>query len=266
MIVNNHVLSDFKSTHNVDNTHADSEKIRYYGKDVTLGSVRETFNRLAERPKNMVVFYDNMFQYTSLGLLDLIYEIKDISAPLPIKDFFNRTELGNDFVKKVSKLWDISPKEIDTIEKENYMEILKRSPLSNQADAFIKMRKGLRSQLFVFKYPVEGITDLFNEIKSKYLSATGEYVSIEIDFLYGKSIEEYLSTFSESRQSRLEYVAIEDAGSLMAYIDSKKIEGTEILTYPLHNGLIPEQIEKIMDNEQGFGYGDYIVKFMKEGR
>ena len=265
MIINNHKLSDFKTSYSINSAHSDSEKIRYYGKDVTLGSVRSTFNQFQERLKNMVIFYDNVFQYTSLGLLDLIYEIKNIAAPLPVKEFFNRDELGIDFVKKTCDLFNIPAEEVDRIEKENYKEILMRSPITKFAEPFIKMRKGLRSQIFVFKYPVNGINEMFDEIKSKYLSASGEYVSIEIEFLNGRTISEYLESYSETKRSRLEYVAIENAGSLINYIDSKKIEGTEILTFPIHNGMTPIQMMKVMDNDPGFGFGDYIVKFMKEG-
>lgn len=265
MLINDHKLSDFRTVYNIDTSHKDSEVLRYFGKDVTLGSIRSTFNQLQERPKNMVIFYDNTFQYTSLGLLDLIYEMKGIVAPLPVKEFFDRDELGIDFVKKNCDLWGISSEEVDKIEKDNYKEILMRSPITKFAVPFIKMRKGLRSQIFVFKYYVDGVTEMFNEIRSRYLSAVGEYVSIEIEFLNGKMISEYLESYSETKRSRLEYVAIEDAGSLINYIDSKKIEGTEILTYPIHNGMSPEQMLKVMDNDPGFGFGDYIVKFMKEG-
>lgn len=265
MIVNDHKLSDFRTQYNIDVSRPDSEKIRYYGKDVTLGDIRGTFNQFQERPKNMVIFYDNMFQYTSLGLLDLIYDIKNIVSPLPVKEFYDRDELGNDFVKKMCDLWGISSEEVDKIEKDNYKEILMRSPITKFAVPFIKMRKGLRSQIFVFKYYVDGIAEMFDDIKTKYLSAVGEYVSIETEFLNGKSIKEYLETYSEIKRSRLEYVATEDAGSLINYIESKKIEGTEILTFPIHNGMAPEQMLKVMDNDSGFGFGDYIVKFMNEG-
>ena len=265
MIINNPDVI-YKTTYNIDKTHSDNEIVKYMGKDISLGELRHFF---AEKDKfclkNMIIFYDDIFQYTSIGLLDIIFDLKNIEAPLPMEEFFKRTCTGNEFVKRICKLFKISPEEVDEIEKNYYMDILMRSPFSTNAKSFIEYRKSLRSQLIVFRYNCNGLSDIFANIGNR-IHAMSDYTSMELLFTEGKSEKEFLKSYPKSLYNKFEISVIQDGGALMDFINANTIDvGANILTLPLIECFKPEQIDQILRTNDGYGFGDYVVKFMKEG-
>ena len=71
-----HDINKYKTIYTYDKErHPDDEKIRFLNKDVTLGEIRSAFSAFDERKYKSIVFYDDIFQYTSLGLFDIICEI-----------------------------------------------------------------------------------------------------------------------------------------------------------------------------------------------
>jgi hypothetical protein len=260
MLISNPNMTDFKTINTIDESHPDSEKVRYFGQEVALGDLRRSFSFL-ERLSNMTVFYDDLFQYTSLGLLDLIFEIKKINSPLPIKDFFNRKTTGNEFVKKICSLWGISSEEVDAIENQFYAEILRRSPLSNNAVYFLKMRKSLHSQIFVFRHNVPNFLEMFEPIKDKYRAADGSFVSIEFECTNGKTEHDYIQTVKDNKIDHFEFTVVQDANSVIDFYEKNEYKNGVILTGINYNQLTEERVLKILNEE----FTDYTVKFMKEG-
>lgn len=259
MVLDDVNLANFKTTHSTDDNHPDSEIVRYYGQEITLGQLRRGFNDV-EHLGNMSIFYDDIFQYTSLGLLDLIFEIKNINSPLPIKSFFERDCLGNDFVKSICALWGIDKKEVDFIERKYYSEILRRSPLSKNAIPFLNLRKSLRSQTFIFRHPFKEVNEVFDSVRDQYNGADGGYVSLEFDYTNGLSEKEYLENIQKNRLERFEFTVTQDLGAVMDFFDKNKIKGT-IITMSTHVQATDEQLrDALLDYTDG-----YTVKFMKEG-
>lgn len=259
MIIDNHNLVNFKTQHIIDDTHPDSEIVRYYGQDVALGKIRQGFEDL-EHLGNMSIFYDDIFQYTSLGLLDLVFEIKKINSPIPINDFFNRGMQGNEFVKIICNLWGVSSEEIDVIEKKYYSEILRRSPLSKNAIPLLNLRKSIRSQTFIFRHKFKEVHNVFDTIRDQYNGADGGYVSLEFDYTDGLSENDYLAKVPKNRQERFEITVAQDLGAIMSFFDKRKINGT-ILSTVKHNNASDIQLFDAVNN---YTVG-YTVKFMEEG-
>lgn len=259
MILDNHHLINFKTQHTINDEHPDSEIVRYYGQEITLGQLRKGFDDL-EHLGNMSIFYDDVFQYTSLGLLDLVFEIKKINSPIPIKDFFDREVFGNEFVKNICGLWGISKEEVDAIEAKYYAEILRRSPMSKNAIPFLNLRKSIRSQTLIFRHKFNGVHDTFDVIRDKYVGADGGFVSLEYDFMQGRSEKEYLANVSKNRYERFEITVAQDLGAVMDFFEKNSISGTIISTVN-HNGANKDQLVKIVND-----YIDgYTVKLMEEG-
>jgi len=259
MIIDNHNMTNFKTQHIVDDSHPDSEIVRYYGQEIALGQLRRGFNDL-EHLGNMSIFYDDMFQYTSLGLLDLIFELKHINSPLPLNDFFKRGIFGNKFVKVIAELWGVSAVEVDAIEKKYYPEILRRSPLSKNAVPFLNLRKSIRSQTLIFRHKFKEVHEVFDGIRDQYNGADGGYVSLEFDYTNGQSEREYLANVPKNRQERFEITVAQDLGAVMEFFDTRKLNGTIISTVK-HNGATDEQLfNAVSDYTVG-----YTVKLMEEG-
>ena len=260
MLINNPNLINFKTQAKIETSHADSEVVRYYGQEITLGALRNEFSSL-DKLSNMSIFYDDTFQYTSLGLLDLVFEIKKINSPLPIKDFFNRGILGNDFVKTICSLWGISAKEVDEIEKKFYVEILRRSPLSKNAVPFLKLRKSLYSQTLISRYPIPNAHHLFNHIKDYYRAGDGNYVSLEFATTNGKSEKEYLSTVPKNKIERFEFTVAQDANSVIDFYEQNEYKGGTVMTGVKCNQLSDKRLYNCLSEVNTI----YTVKFMEEG-
>lgn len=260
--------ASYKIKHNIDKqAHPDDEMVYNFGKMVRLGDLRALCDTYEERKLNMYVVFDDVFQYTSLGLLELLFELNHIEFPIPYEEFFKRQTFGNEFVKNTVKFFGITSDEVDMVEKELYPVILARSPVSKNAEAILRLRKMLVTQKFIFKWPCKMISDIMEEISGGYYTAAdGEYVSAEPIFLQGKTEKQYWETFPKKNYKYLELIACQDAGSLVNLIETNQIDtGANILTHPIHNGLDIRHIKKCLDNSDGFGFGDYSVRFMKEG-
>ncbi len=260
--------TSLKTNHIIDKkAHPDDELVYNFGKMVRLGDLRALCDTYEERKLNMYVVFDDVFQYTSLGLLELLFELHDIRFPIPYEEFFKRQKFANDFVKDTVKFFGISSEEVDAVEKEFYPVILARSPVSKNAEAILRLRKMLATQKFIFKWPCKMISDIMDEISGGYYtSADGEYVSAEAIFLKGKTEKQFWESLPKKYYKYLELIACQDAGTLVNLIEKNQIDtGANILTHPIHNGLDIKHIKQCLDNPDGFGFGDYSVRFMKEG-
>ena len=269
MIINDKSSIDFKTVYDIDETqHPDNEDILCGQNKVRLGDIRKFFNDIDDsRSVPMMIMYDDMYQYTSLGLLDLLFDIHKIDSNIPIKAFMERKTSGLDFVKSICKVWNISPEEVDHTFKTYYAEVLRRSPLSRNAESIIKARPMSSSQLFVFKYYVPGIKEAILDAIQTYGSRNKEDISIPtmFDFLNDRTEYDYYKKIPKTRLDFFKCVFTANAGDAMKVIDERKIDvGANVFTTLKHNGLDEDQLTTIYIN-RGMGNGDYMINFIEEG-
>ena len=260
-----------KIEYNIDKNHLDTEQVKGLdGNMHELGEFRKVFSTyFVENKKGMLLFYDDIFQYTSLGLLDMLFELHHIDFKLPVEQFLTRGVRSEDFVKSICSLYDIDYREAQYIERKYYAEVLRRSPFSKNAMAFLKLRKSLRLQRFVYKWPCEGITDVLKGYQKQYSKGQDDYASLEADYLMGRTEKEYLHYMVKQKAlSYLDLIVIKDAGGFMDFVEETHIDteiGMNVYTTEFHNGLSPEQIASIYIGK-GYGNGDYTISLMKEGK
>lgn len=269
MIINDKSSIDFKTVYNIDNVlHPDSENIICGKNNVRLGDIRKLYDDIDDsKSVPMMIMYDDMYQYTSLGLLDLLFDIHDIDSNIPIKAFMERSSSGLDFVKSICNIWNISSEEVDYVFKKYYAEILRRSPLSRNAESIIKARSISSSQLFVFKYYAPGIKECILDAISNYgsKSYTDSKIPVLFDFLNDSSEYDYYKKLPKYKFDYFKCLFTANAGSAMEIIDKRNIDvGANIFTTLKHNGLTNDQLTTIYMN-RGLGNGDYMINFIEEG-
>jgi hypothetical protein len=254
----------FKTIFQIDKEkHPDSELITYCGKEMPLGKVRSLFENFDEKKYTMVSFWDDMFQYTSLGLLDLVFEMKDIDAPLPVRGFFSRDMVyGKDYITKVLERFHIPKEEVDEIEKTHYEEILRRSPLSHNCKAYFKLRELCSRHLMVFKYPFSIAESFTHRIQESF--GGNEFISLELDYSKGKTEEEYLKSLPKAREQYFDIVICQDAASILEYLATHNILGSQVMTPFEHCGLSLE-LKLVMETyTEGVGPAQAHIFYIKE--
>ena len=269
MIINDKSSTDFKTVYNIDTTiHPDSENVICGNNTIKLGDIRKLYDDIDDsKPVPMMIMYDDMYQYTSLGLLDLLFDMHNIDSNIPIKAFMERSTSGLNFVKSICKVWNITSEEVDYVLKKYYAEILSRSPLSRNAESIIKSRPMASSQLFIFKYYAPGIKECIMDTIKKYGSRNYSDINkpIKFDFLNDTSEYEYYKNLPKIKFDYLKCLFTANAGDAMKAIDERNIDvGANIFTTLKHNGLSNEQLSTIYFN-RGLGNGDYMINFIKEG-
>jgi hypothetical protein len=243
--------------------HPDSQMIKFCGKEIPLGEIRKIYEKFEEKKYNMASFYDDMFQYTSLGLLDVIFDIKNINSPIPFKSFFKRkATYGKQFVYEAVKRFNIEKEEVDEIEKKYYEEIIRRSPISHNAESFFKIREICDKQLLIIKYPLSIERKMIRHIQEAF--GKDEYISLDIDYIGNKSEEEYLKELSEAKTIYFDIAICQDAASLIEFIVSRKINNTQILTPLEHNGLSAEAKFTFEAYLEGTGPNNCKLNYIKE--
>jgi hypothetical protein len=254
----------YKTVYNIDKeNHPDDEIVTFSGKEFPLGEVRKLYEAFDEKKYSLLSFWDDMFQYTSLGLIDLLFELHNINSPIPIRSFFGRKKIyGKHFVYELMKRFKIQKEEIDTIEKKYYEEILKRSPISPNAEGYFKLREICSRHLMVFKYNFSIIKTVARTVQESF--GKNEYISFETDFLGTRTEEEYLKLLP-SRYPRFFDISIcQDAASIIEYMDKYHISDTHILTPLEHCGLSNEIKYTIEAYTDGVGPNNCRLHYIKE--
>lgn len=232
----------FATKYNIDKEkHPDSEVVVINGKKVSLGDVRKEYEEHhKERLYKMFTFYDDVFQYTSIGLLDIIYEMYDIKLDLPIKYFFNRNESdGREFVIKWCESFGIKREDILNIEKKYYYDILLRSPWSKHATSFLKIRSITDAHIMVFREHFDQEEAFSNKIINKYKGQYA-YSSFEMDFLKDKDLSSYFKEIPKRFDKYFEIAIVPDAKILLDFLEERKIDSTTIISFDKHCGLTPD--------------------------
>lgn len=252
---------------NKDESHDDDEIVHFGTVDIPLSVARQRcdeITKLGAKQRKIILMYDNFIQYTSLGLMDLLYEIFDIKAPFPLASFFERNIFADEWVYNFAEAFDIPKETVDEIESTCYSEVLKRSPFTNNAEAFMRMRGCAEAQLIVFKYKFPGVEKIIVDLERQYKGFNGKNVPIKVDFRNGASEETYINATYTSKAMYYEIAIVENAKAVMKLVEQNKLDvGSNILTYFTHNGMTDgEKAETVALLSPAY---DYRINFMKEG-
>jgi len=256
----------FKLTHDIDKeAHPDTEIVRFMGRDLPLGLIRKTYERFEERLYTSFIYWDDVIQYTSLGLIDVLYEKYKIDNDLPIKSFLERDfniTYGYDFVIKHMENYDISKEIIDEVFKTNYKEILKRSPITKNGKGLLRLRNICNMMYFVFAHEVDtsGILDtLQNVVPIDHVCGTKA--------LYNNGITEEIflkEHLSYNIKTKIDIYVAQDGGAYIDYAINNDVHDTIIIAPDTHNGISPGAQLIYLDTE-GSAPNECNIHFISEG-
>jgi len=138
----------------VDPNLKDDTELQMGDNKVTYGELKDMYNVVNQEPIRCLVYWDDVCQYTSLGLIEVINALVDTDAKIDLEHFFTRP---NDYVygiEYVYKLFEhaLKPQEIDMIKRKYYWKILQLSLKSMVFNSIIKINNFYERIGFYFPY------------------------------------------------------------------------------------------------------------------
>lgn len=258
--------NNYNTIYNIDKIHhPDSERVKVFGNYVSLGEVRKVYDLINNNNETgVILMYDDIFQFTSLGLLDLVFELKHIPTDtIPIKEFFNRPGLGIEFVYKICNLWGIKKEEVDEIDKKYYSEVLSRSPISSNAEGFINLKRDIDRYKIIFRQEYNGSADFIKNFRNN--SIFNKPIITTLGFLNGKTEKEYLDSINNVELSMFNTIIVNDMIGTIDVIRKKKIDNFfRIFSYFNHNKLSEELIKELYLQEHEACFENFYMDFLKE--
>lgn len=217
----------------------------------------EDFRRAYPPDKNAIpkvpamVFWDDVMQFTGLGLLDHIlahqewYGLDPNNYDIGPAHYMYRTNLYNDSIDFAYAALDkkLRKDQLIRIERNNYWDILQRSPLASMYDIISKAMPAFSSLVFVFKYRF----DFIEEIIPEYMNAFSmdKNRRIKYDVYIDDGDREKITHDIIRRHRPLVYFTI-DAGTVMNGLLEHNIHNANIITNEHHNGLSEEFLEVLI--------------------
>lgn len=201
------------------------------GKKTTLDEIRKLAPITTEEPFVAFIQWDDMCQYTAIGLFYLINEAFDNEFKFNLLDFFNREEYPNgiEYIKK-EVLKELDENDINTVYRENYLEILEKSPLTNFYNNLSMFYKPFKKIIFNFPFELPELHNLVDDISKNLFFGK---IEAKASFIPNKDLHNvYKSNLHD-------YYVIPDMGDAYATFIDNSIAEKSILSYINHNGLNP---------------------------
>jgi hypothetical protein len=259
------ITDKFETQVNIDrDKYPDDMMVKICGKDMKLGDARIFYDNFLEHRYKMVLFWDDIVQYTSMGLLDLIYQYNKIDKKVIANEFFNRDfpTYDIDFVYDKCKAEGLDKFYVDSFFESHYEEILRCSPLSNNAVGFFKMREILDSMIIVFAYDFESRIEIVKELEKSY--PTLHFSSIISEFRNNKTEEEMLKNIYKTKKSYIDVVAMQQGGALIELIAQEKLKEVTIMCPQYHNGIAPGALIYFTNGNECMGPNESPLILMNE--
>jgi len=161
----------------------DEEKITFNNKSIKMKEFRELESKYIaneNKLKSVVVFWDDLIQYTTIGLIDCILDDqKDIiDKEYDYNLFFYRPNEQSDHIEFIIELFrtrfskTLTKEYINSIYSSRYAEILLKSPASSFIFSIIRCESLYNKILFCFRNEFDGIMNFVKSIGSRF---TGKY-------------------------------------------------------------------------------------------
>lgn len=224
----------FNLVENIDEQLLDpNKKIKFGDGEYSLREIR---NLIPSKEKKVRLFieWDNMCQYTALGLLSKLNEITGEKRTIDIAKFVRRENYPNgiDYVKyEIYK--DADPKLIDSVITKYYPEILLKSPITNFLAQINFLSFMTESITFMFRYHHPKLDELIEDISHNKLM---DRVYCNKTYLPDEFCEEkYIKA-----TSTYDFYLVPDMGLYYQTLINEGKHNTSIMGYRDHNGISKE--------------------------
>ena len=233
----------------------DSRKVQFEDRTMTVGELRQLKPDLRKEVDNLVynlvIFWDDTIQYTSLGLLYIYLKTYNITDyELDVDKFITRPgELssGLEYVQNELKLIgrEVSLDELATFQKEHYGEILLVSMKSKLDQSIFRMNEMFPRILFVFEYNDPVVEQIIADLRTNILF---DFINISYTTMEVNTVEDLM--LSNTYQAFLSA----DMLTPFSVMELHGLKNLKLLGPSTHNGIHPAVLVHIRAAS-----GDYTI-------
>jgi len=227
----------------IENLLKDEDKVIINNESTDMKRIRKLEEAIKTKPrktKDYIFFYDDVIQYTTLGLIDTILELRDdiVDKKLDYDLFFYRPFEHSDYIVFIKEIFksqfnvELEESYIREVNEKYYPYILKKSPAAAFFRTLIRMEATYKSVTICYRYNFKGM-DKFTE-SIKHFFTGNKKIPIYYDSLSNYDNSEY--NFLK-KNSEFDILAIQHAGRAIDFIEDTKKAFNVVITPNVHNGL-----------------------------
>ena len=138
----------------VDPNLKDDTVLQMGNNQVTYGELKDMYKVINQEPIRCLIYWDDVCQYTSLGLIEVINALFKTDAKIDFEHFFTRP---NDYIYGIEYVYKIfenvlKPQEIDKIKRKYYWKIMEISLKSMVFNSSVRINNFYERIGFYFSY------------------------------------------------------------------------------------------------------------------
>lgn len=214
---------------------------------------------------NIILFYDDTIQYTTLGLIDLLLDEFNVENPeWDYDDYFYRGFENSYYVNFVIKLFkdnfqiDLEEDYIKKFFKQNYSKILYRSPASCLLPSIIRCSQIYRGITICFRYNFEGIEGFCLSLKTDHFHIKDRFDVRYATFENRGTETEYLHENGED----FDIIIAQNLGRALDYVEDKEKPNLVLMGPNIHNGINPDYLNSFRSLFNSTTKGPYNSEFV----
>ena len=191
--------------------------------------------------KNLIIFYDDTVQFTTLGLIDMLLDHFDdiVDKDWDYAKFFYRGVENTYYINFVIKLFkeefgkDLDKHFIKSFMKDNYSEILLRSPASNLIKTIVRCESIYSGIKIVFRCPFDTMNNFCSSLLVNHFTKNAKF-KVTGDSHYNFDNEhKYLLAGDRD----YDIIMIQNMYEVFKYLDVAKTKNLSIVGPNGHNGI-----------------------------
>lgn len=225
---------------NIDPNLKDDTILEKNENEINYHYIKENLGIKKSEPIRLLVYWDDICQLTSLGLIETLNSLFKTNALVDIEHFLTRPNEYDYGMKYVYKLFEniCSKEDINKIKRELYWSIMQ---ISLKTELFIGLTRmnSCFSQLgFYFPFHFSNCEQLRIELDKMFFTDHG--MNNGVKFYYASSGVSFNDTM---KQNCYNSIITPNIASTYAYIIQNKMKKITIMGPDAHNGLTPEMYE-----------------------
>lgn len=208
--------------------------------ETTYGNILEDFPIKKDSPISLLVYWDDVMQFTSLGLIEILNALYKTNAQVNIEHFFERPNSYSNGMNYVYKLFEKSLKkeEIDKVKREKYWQLLEISLRSSIFAGLTNINTFIDNIGFFFPYKFFNCDSLRIGLNKYFFNDKNPN---GVKFYYGNEV-----TFNSILDNGLyNSIITPNITATYKYILDKDIKKIAIIGPDSHNG-IDDELAKLM--------------------